>query len=71
VHFAAFKHHIGFYPAPSGIIEFEEGLKEYQRSKGAIRFPMDKLLPYELISRIVQYRVTQNLEKAKSKVKKK
>lgn len=71
VHFAAFKHHIGFYPAPSGIIEFEEELKEYQRSKGAIRFPMDKPLPYELISRIVQYRVAQNLEKAKSKVKKK
>ncbi|WP_409344580.1 iron chaperone [Paenibacillus sp. MBLB4367] len=71
VHFAAYKNHIGFYPAPSGITEFEEELSAYPRSKGAIRFPLDKPLPYELISRIVKYRVAGNLEKAKNKPKKK
>ncbi|EGG31911.1 iron chaperone [Paenibacillus sp. HGF5] len=71
VHFAAFKKHIGFYPAPSGIEAFQDELKEYHTSKGTLQFPIDQPLPYELIRRIVQYRVQQNLEKAESKAKKK
>lgn len=71
VHFAAFKQHIGFYPAPGGIEEFQEELKEYPQSKGAIRFPLNKPLPYELIGRIVQYRVARNLENAALKKLKK
>jgi len=71
VHFAAFKNHIGFYPAPSGIDEFKDELKEYHKSKGALRFPIDKPLPYDIISRIVKYRVASNIEKAEGKLKKK
>lgn len=71
VHFAAFKKHIGFYPAPSGIQAFQDELKEYHKSKGTLQFPIDQPLPYDLIRRIVQYRVQQNLEKAESKAKKK
>jgi uncharacterized protein YdhG (YjbR/CyaY superfamily) len=71
VHFAACKNHIGFYPTPSGINAFEEKLSEYKRSKGAVQFPFDKPMPYELISEIVQFRVTENKKKAEEKVKKK
>lgn len=71
VHFAAFKNHIGFYPAPSGIEEFAKELSRYPGSKGAIRFPMDQPLPLELISRIVKYRAVENLKKAEVKLKRK
>jgi uncharacterized protein YdhG (YjbR/CyaY superfamily) len=70
VHFAAHKNHIGFYPAPSGIYAFTDQLSVYESSKGAVQFPIDKPLPRELISRIVQFRVTENLQKAESKSKK-
>jgi len=56
-HFAGFKNHIGFYPTPSGIEAFQDELKEFKTSKGAIQFPHDKPIPYDLIKRIVQYRV--------------
>jgi uncharacterized protein YdhG (YjbR/CyaY superfamily) len=64
VYFAAHKNHIGFYPTSSPIKVFKEELKEYQWSKGAIRFPMDKPFPLDLISRIVTFRVNENIEKA-------
>lgn len=64
VHFAAYKKHIGFYPAPSGIEKFQEELSPYKVSKGAIQFPLDKPMPYELIQKIVQFRVKENLSKS-------
>lgn len=63
VHFAAYKNHIGFYPAPSGIEEFAEELSRYEGSKGAIRFPIEQPLPLDLIRRIVKFRVAENLKK--------
>ena len=71
VHFAAYKKHIGFYPAPSGIEAFRHELSEYKCSKGAVQFPIEKPLPFELISKIVKYRVLENLQKAEEKLKKK
>jgi uncharacterized protein YdhG (YjbR/CyaY superfamily) len=71
VHFAAYKNHIGFYPGASGIAAFEQKLSEYKSSKGTVQFPIDKPLPYELISEMVKFRVTENKKKAESKVKKK
>ncbi|RII33626.1 hypothetical protein D2A34_18035 [Clostridium chromiireducens] len=71
VHFAAYKNHIGFYPTPSGINEFKDELSEYKGAKGSVQFPIDKLLPYELISRIVEFRVDENIRKAEDKLKKK
>lgn len=67
VHFAAFKNHIGFYPAPSGIDQFRNELSNYELSKGTIRFPLGQPLPLELVSRIVKFRVQENLEKAEAK----
>ena len=64
VHFAAFKNHIGFYPTPTGIEAFQEELSDYEVTKGTIRFPLDKPIPFDLISRIVELRVRETLEKA-------
>jgi len=71
VHFAAFKTHIGFYPTPSGVENFAAELARYQTSKGAIQFPLDQRIPYSLITRIVKFRVKENLAKAETKGKKK
>lgn len=65
VHFAAFKNHIGFYPAPTGIAAFKKELARFEGSKGAIKFPLDQPLPLSLITKIVKFRVAQNLEKVK------
>jgi len=65
VHFAAYKNHIGFYPAPSGVETFKKELSKYKNSKGAVQFPIDEKLPLNLISKIVKYRVKENLSKKK------
>lgn len=67
VHFAAFKGHIGFYPAPSAIQAFKEELAAYKTSKGAVQLPMDQPLPVALITKMVKYRVRENLQKSKYK----
>ena len=67
VHFAAYKNHIGFYPAPRGIEEFKDELSAYKGSKGAVQFPLDQPLPLELIGRIVKFRVSENLKNAEAK----
>ncbi|WP_147534264.1 iron chaperone [Bacillus marasmi] len=70
VHFAAHSHHIGFYPAPSGIANFTDQLNGYKRSKGAVQFPFDQPLPIKTISKIVQFRVEENTQNALEKQKK-
>ncbi len=69
VYFAAFKKHIGFYPIPTGIEAFQKELSVYQQGKGSVQFPLDKPIPYALISRIVKFRVKENLERAAAKGK--
>ena len=71
VWFAAFKNHIGFYPMPSGIQAFKKEFSVYEGSKGAIRFPLDKPLPLKLVSKVVKFRVAENLKKAEMKSRKK
>jgi uncharacterized protein YdhG (YjbR/CyaY superfamily) len=67
VHFAAFKNHIGFYPVPSGIEAFKEELSPYIAGKGTVQFPLDKPVPYELIRKVTEFRVKENLAKNKKK----
>ncbi|AWV34214.1 DUF1801 domain-containing protein [Paenibacillus sp. FSL H7-0716] len=67
VHFAAYPKHIGFYPTPSGINAFKDELSGYKGAKGSVQFPIDKPMPYELISKIVTFRVAENLKKVKAK----
>jgi uncharacterized protein YdhG (YjbR/CyaY superfamily) len=64
VHFAAFKNHIGFYPAPSGIEAFKDALSVYEGAKGSVKFPLGEPIPYDLIAEIVRFRVKENLERA-------
>src|SRR6202142_1214448 len=71
VWFAAYKNHIGFYPMPSGIQAFKKEFSVYEGSKGAIRFPIDKPLPLKLVSKVVKFRVAENLKKAETKSRKK
>lgn len=63
VHFAGYKHHIGFYPGASGVENFKNELDGYQLSRGTIQFPLDKPIPYDLIRRIVEFRVRENQQK--------
>src|SRR3989344_1916914 len=67
VWFAGYKNHIGFYPSSTPIVVFKDQLKKYKTSKGAIQFPLDKPLPLALITKIVKFRIKQNLEKAATK----
>lgn len=71
VHFAAMKEHIGFYPTPSGIENFKEKLVDFKYSKGAIQFPFDKPIPFELVAEITRFRVEESKKKAELKALKK
>ena len=71
VHFAGYKNHIGFYPAPSGIKAFQKELSVYKTSKGAIQLPISGSLPEGLIQEIVRYRINENRSKHESKSKQK
>jgi uncharacterized protein YdhG (YjbR/CyaY superfamily) len=71
VYFAAWKEHIGFYPPVSGDDALEKEVSIYEGEKGALRFPLDEPIPFELIRRIVKLRVEQNSERAEAKGKKK
>ena len=69
VWFAAFTKHIGFYPAPSGIEVFYNELSVYKSGKGSVHFPLDEPIPFDLITKIVKYRVSENMQKAINKKK--
>jgi uncharacterized protein YdhG (YjbR/CyaY superfamily) len=65
VHFAAFAAHIGFYPIPSGIAAFQKELSAYKQGKGSVQFSLDEPVPYELVKKIVAYRVKETVELTK------
>jgi len=67
VYFAAFKHHIGFYPTASGISRFKKELVDYTCSKGAVQFPLDKPIPFDLIRKIVLFKRDENVMKKNGK----
>lgn len=71
VHFAAHKNHIGFYPTPTGIEAFKDELSKYKGAKGSVQFPINKPMPFELIRKIVEFRVSENKSKAMGKLKSK
>jgi uncharacterized protein YdhG (YjbR/CyaY superfamily) len=61
VYFAGFKNHIGLYATPTGHSKFVEELSKYKQGKGSVQFPLNKPIPFDLIGRIVEYRVVENL----------
>jgi uncharacterized protein YdhG (YjbR/CyaY superfamily) len=70
VHFAGYTHHVGFYPASSGIEHFRNELAGYELSRGTVRFPLDKPIPYDLVTRITEFRVKESRERALERKKK-
>ena len=69
VYFAAFKHHIGFYPTSSGTRAFKKELSSYKGAKGSVQFPLDQPMPLNLIAKMARFRVKENLERARAKSK--
>lgn len=65
VHFAAYEHHIGFYPGSKAMQVFKQEMKQYKTSKGTVQFPIETPLPFDLIKKIVDYRIAGNLGKKK------
>jgi uncharacterized protein YdhG (YjbR/CyaY superfamily) len=70
VYFAGYKNHIGFYATPNGHEAFKKELAVYKAGKGSVQFPHEQSLPLALISRIVKFRIKENLEREKAKKKK-
>lgn len=60
VHFAAYKNHVGFYPTSSGIKAFKKELSPFKTSKGTVQFPLDKPVPFDIVKKIVKFRVKEN-----------
>jgi uncharacterized protein YdhG (YjbR/CyaY superfamily) len=63
IYFAGFKNHVSVYPAPRGKPEFRDELAQYKGGKGTVQFPLDKPIPVDLITRIVEYRINGILER--------
>ena len=62
VAFAAFKHHIGFYPTPSAVSAFAKELSKFATASGSIQFPLEKPLPLPLVRKITAFRVRESIE---------
>jgi uncharacterized protein YdhG (YjbR/CyaY superfamily) len=65
VHFAAYKSHVGFYPTSSGIKAFKKELSPFKTSRGTVRFLLDKPIPFDVVKKIVRFRVRENESKKK------
>lgn len=70
IHFGGYKNHIGLYPGSTPIEVFEEELRGYETSKGTVKFPLDRRIPFGLIGKITKYCVERNIERAAAKKKK-
>lgn len=67
IYFAGFTNHVSVYPAPRGAAAFKKELASYKGGKGTIQFPLDKPVPFELITRIIKFRMQENEAKANAK----
>lgn len=70
IYFAGFKNHVSIYPAPRGNELFRKELAAYKGGKGTVQFPLDEKIPFDLIKRIVKFKVKESDERTKAKVKK-
>lgn len=67
VHYAAYQHHIGFYPGAAAIVDFADDFAQYKSAKGSVQFPIGEPLPLKLVKKVVRYRVKQDADKANKK----
>lgn len=70
IYFAGYKNHVSIYPAPRGRDEFTAILSAYKGGKGTVQFPLDKPIPFNLITRIVKFRMKENSSKMDASGKK-
>ena len=69
IYFAAFKKHIGIYPPVRGDKKLSKEIARYRGEKGNLKFPLDEAIPYDLITRVVEFRVKEHVERRRSKRK--
>jgi uncharacterized protein YdhG (YjbR/CyaY superfamily) len=69
IYFAAYRKHIGMYPAPLGDADLADELLPYAAGKGTLRFPLDKPIPFDLISKVVKSRAMETLARAATRDK--
>lgn len=68
IYFAAYKNHIGIYPVPSAIDQIDNEFALYKTTgKGTLQLPLNKPMPLTLITKLVQFRVKENIEQAAKK----
>lgn len=65
IHFSAWKNHIGMYPIPAGNEAFQKEIEPYRSAKSALNFPLDKPMPIKLISKVIKFRIAENLKNAR------
>jgi uncharacterized protein YdhG (YjbR/CyaY superfamily) len=65
IYFAGYKNHVSIYPAPRGNDKFKKILSVYKGGKGTVQFPLDKPIPFNLIVKIVKFRMKENSKKTK------
>jgi uncharacterized protein YdhG (YjbR/CyaY superfamily) len=71
VYFAAFKKHVSLFPGGGLLGVLEQEAAPYRKAKGTLQFPLNQPIPYDLIARIVAWRVQENMAKAVDKKRKK
>lgn len=59
IYFAAYTRHIGLYATPSGHSAFRKELSKYKQGKGSVQFLLNEPIPYDLIKRMVQFRISE------------
>lgn len=69
ISFAAYKKHIGLYPAPAGNEKFRKELSVYKAAKATVQFPLDQPIPFDLISQMVKFRMKERLKQVVAKGK--
>jgi uncharacterized protein YdhG (YjbR/CyaY superfamily) len=69
IYFAAWKEHVALYPIPPGSQAFKKELAPYVGGKGTVRFRLNESVPYDLVKKIVKYRLKQDSERASAKRK--
>lgn len=63
IYFSGWRHHVSLYPASTSMMEAVKEAVPYRVSKGTLKFPLNKPIPYPLIKKIVKYRLKDNLQR--------
>ena len=66
--FAAFKNHLSYLPHSGSVfLELADELAGYQKTSGALRFPVDQPLPAGLVEQLIAVRLRQAFPQAEER----